>query len=112
LRQCYERLNTGGYIALADISRNRTSKDLRLWLVCALLGVPRENLWSREYYVQELERIGFVDCEARDVSNMVFPGLRGYLKSRKGIWSLLEKLGIGMFVECGGEYAIISAKKP
>lgn len=112
LRQSYRKLASGGYIALADLFTEDSLFDLHLHILCILLGIPKGNLWDRKRYLRELEMAGFVECEMRDISDKVFPGFRIYLRSRKGIWSLLEKYVIGMFVSRGGRMAIVSARKP
>jgi len=112
LRQSFERLEAGGWIGLADLYRCERVHRPSVWLLCLALGVPAENLWDRERYLDELQTIGFVNCQVRDVSDMVFPKFRHFLKSRGGVWALVEKYGIGLFVRKGGRYAIVSAQRP
>lgn len=112
LRQCFERLEPGGWIGLADLCWDSSDRGLWLHSLCLALGIPRENLWDRERYLHELQLIGFVECGVQDVSSAVFPGFREFLRSRSGIWGLFEKFSIGLFADHGGRYVIVSARKP
>jgi hypothetical protein len=112
LRQSFRRLASGGWIGLADVSIDGANRNTWLSICCLALGVPGENLWNRDRYLHELQMVGFVDCELRDVSESVFPKFRAYLRSRGHVWALVEKYGIGLFVDNGGRYVIVSARKP
>ncbi|KAG8982501.1 hypothetical protein FRB94_009355 [Tulasnella sp. JGI-2019a] len=84
LRQCYERLDESGNVALADMCLIAPKDSLFSWLktraVCLVLGVPWANMITPEKYRAQLESIGFVEVSFEDISDAVFPGIIAFLR--------------------------------
>jgi len=112
LRSCYERLDVGGTLALADLYLDTAPKpSVKLRLLSIALSVPTENMWTKETYLSELTKAGFNSITFEDVTSSVFPGFRMFLRSRGTVWAALERWGIGSWVDAGGRYAIVSCTK-
>ncbi|KAI0307737.1 S-adenosyl-L-methionine-dependent methyltransferase [Multifurca ochricompacta] len=93
LRQSFRRLATGGNITLADLCfAVPPGPILKLFLWRVLHVMPKENMVTKEQYLQQVREIGYEDIEMEDVSSFVFPGFRNFLKQRGNIGRVFASL--------------------
>ncbi|KAI0051694.1 S-adenosyl-L-methionine-dependent methyltransferase [Auriscalpium vulgare] len=112
LQQSFERLAPGGHIALADICFAEEPSTFTTTLVSRVLGImPRENMISRDAYIQDMEKLGYTDVSLEDITRSVFPGFRRYLKTQGLVWTVFAS-AIGGLESLGARFVIVSATKP
>lgn len=107
LRQAHQRLRSGGRIALTDICLPSGGH----WLLNLFPFMPPGNRLNLEEYKAMLQDLGYEKGQVEDISTDVFPGLRRFLKDSGLAWRLFEKV-LGLYINAGARYVIISARKP
>lgn len=72
--------------------------------------MPTENMVSAETYVRDMEEMGYVDVQFKDITESVFPGFVRFLKGRGIGW-----FAFGCFMEwfawMGAQFVIVNAAK-
>ncbi len=112
LQQAYSSLQVGGTIALTDIVAGSSLRNrLLMRLIYGVLSVPMCNVLNKDQYLSELRAIGYGNLVVDDVTELVFPGFRNFLRSRGGVWNILERLGIGALADSDVRYIVVSAQK-
>jgi hypothetical protein len=86
LGQAFARLSSGGRVALADICFSPAALQRRWIALVTATVMPTANMISPENYVQDMQKLGFVDVVMEDVTDDVFPGFIAFLQSRGIVW--------------------------
>jgi microcystin synthetase protein McyJ len=126
-REAHRILKPGGRIATADCVPwvGERPTGLINWLGWRRWGVPQENIYDRDVYVQKLEAHGFGDVEVESIRHHVFPGMHRYAEQRNaGVpmdqirveisqQDVDDVLGVDVWRKQGGltDYVIFSAVK-
>jgi hypothetical protein len=111
LRQSFTRLAPGGTISLADLAISKPLPFVLRMVLSKLLAVRAENLITPETYEKQLKTIGYANVHIEDISHDVFPGFKMFLRSRGGLWRIMDFM-LSSFVAAGGRFLIVSASKP
>ncbi|KZS95934.1 hypothetical protein SISNIDRAFT_330150 [Sistotremastrum niveocremeum HHB9708] len=115
LEESYARLEKGGSVALADLCLSMQSGSVmsaaRRWLLATALSIRTANILTKDEYVKMVKDVGFAECQVEDITQDVFPGFRQFLRSRGGMWKIMEQYGIGAWVRSDGRFILVSAKK-
>jgi SAM-dependent methyltransferase len=88
LSQAYHSLEHGGQLILADICFESHALEHRWtsFLIFMAGLMPAVNVVSKERYLQDMNDLGFSSVTLEDISEDVFPGFVGFLKSRGSGW--------------------------
>lgn len=111
LRQSLTRLAPGGTIALADLAVSKPLPLILRTVLSKLLAVHSENMVTPEAYQKQLKMIGYTNVHIEDISHNVFPGFQQFLRSRGGLWRLMDFI-LRSWGAAGGRFLIVSASKP
>jgi SAM-dependent methyltransferase len=112
LRQSFRRLAHGGCVALADLCFSTPPGPVLMLLLSSMLHVmPRDNVLTKEQYIQQMNDIGYKDVEMEDITPFVFPGFRNFLK-RRGYVEGLFAWFLGWLQGRGLRFIIIKGVKP
>ncbi|KAI5828992.1 S-adenosyl-L-methionine-dependent methyltransferase [Schizophyllum commune Tattone D] len=112
LQQALSNLAVGGRIALADIAFDDLTLDThRSKLIrAALRMMPPDNVWTTTTYVKNMEQMGYVDVTLKDITDDVFPGFVGFLKSRgRGWWAFGALMEV--YFSAGARFIIVSGER-
>lgn len=83
LRQSLRCLTPGGSVTLADLCFSLSPGPVLTFLLWRVLHtMPRQNITTKEQYMQQMREIGYDDVELEDITPFVFPGFRAFLKQR------------------------------
>ncbi|KAL1697328.1 S-adenosyl-L-methionine-dependent methyltransferase [Schizophyllum commune] len=112
LQQALSNLAVGGRIALADIAFDDLTLDThRSKLIrAALRMMPNDNVWTTTTYVKNMEQMGYVDVTLEDITDDVFPGFVGFLKSRGRGWLAFGAL-MEVYFSAGARFVIVSGQR-
>jgi SAM-dependent methyltransferase len=112
LRQSFQRLVPGGGIALADICFSAPPGPILTLLLWRVLRVmPRDNIVTKEQYIQQMNNIGYEGVEMEDITPFVFPGFCNFLKWRGYVGTVFAWL-MGWLQGQGLRFIIIKGAKP
>ena len=112
LYQAFQRLAPGGRVALADVCFSAPPGQVLTLLLWRVLHVmPRDNIVTKEQYMQQMNKIGYEDVEMEDVTPFVFPGFRNFLKQRGYVGGVFAWF-MGRLQEQGLRFIIIKGTKP
>ncbi|KAI0322732.1 hypothetical protein OF83DRAFT_1092674 [Amylostereum chailletii] len=112
LGQSFAHLVPGGRIALADICFERTpSVFATLMLSLVFRVMPQSNVITKQQYVGEMERIGYINVQLEDITQSVFPGFRKFLGGQ-GLGFRLFGRVLGWLEQWQGRFVIVTATKP
>lgn len=95
-RDCKDLLPSGGKIAVTDILINQSTTPMWVQLLLLGMGIPSQNLWTRDVYMEQLSKLGYIDIEIQSTKGKVLSG-----------WDFLPH---GL-IKCI-DYAIITATVP
>ena len=112
LQQALSNLAVGGRIALADIAFNDFTLDTYCskLIRAALRMMPSDNVWTTTTYVKNMEQMGYVDVTLEDITDDVFPGFVGFLKSRgRGWWAFGALMEV--YFSAGARFVIVSGQR-
>ncbi|KAF5374900.1 hypothetical protein D9758_000224 [Tetrapyrgos nigripes] len=112
LRQSFEHLAPGGRIALADICLDAAKLEgwKRLLMFSVFAVMPEANGIAVPRYIEQLEKIGFVDVIVEDISEDVFPGFVAFLKGRGFGWRVFGWMMEWLYAS-GAKFVIASGQK-
>ncbi|KAK1232678.1 hypothetical protein PQX77_004154 [Marasmius sp. AFHP31] len=111
LRQVHQHCAPGGRVALADICFKSNALKQPSLTRSILKLMPKENMISMEGYVEMMERIGYTDVKLEDISNDVFPGFIGFLRTRGMGWNFFATV-LGLYVRKeGARFVIVTGRR-
>jgi SAM-dependent methyltransferase len=112
LRQSFRRLAPGGRVALADLCFSAPPGPVLTLLLSRVLHVmPKDNIVTKEQYIQQMNNIGYKDVEMEDITPFVFPGFRKFLKWRGYVGGVFA-WSMGWLQGQGLRFIIIKGTKP
>ncbi|KAL0072036.1 hypothetical protein AAF712_000959 [Marasmius tenuissimus] len=111
LRQAHQHCAPGGRVALADICFKSNALKRPSLTRSILKLMPKENMISVEEYVEVMEKIGYTEVKLEDISNDVFPGFIGFLKTQGIGWNFFARV-LGLYVRKGGaRFVIVTGRR-
>lgn len=116
LQQSYAKLAPGGRIALADIYFSTSSpsssrpSQLMTFILSSLRVMPCDNVITKEEYIAEMKRIGYVEVEVEDITEYVFPGFVKFLSGRGGAWKAFVSV-MAWLQRRGARFGIVAGMK-
>ncbi|EJD55531.1 S-adenosyl-L-methionine-dependent methyltransferase [Auricularia subglabra TFB-10046 SS5] len=111
LKQCFEHLAPGGWIALADLVVDPLPPfHVRVWL-SALTGIRLANMVTPTDYIATLRSIGYDEVQLQDISEHVFTSFIAFLKQRGGVWRAFTSVP-SYWASNGGRFVIVGARRP
>eukprot|EP00980_Cylindrotheca_fusiformis_P029630 scaffold23625_cov137-Cylindrotheca_fusiformis.AAC.15 len=78
-RDCVPLLPAGGTIAVTDIVATKMITPMWVRMLLVVLGIPDQNLWTRNQYIQHLSDLGYSHIQVRSTDGNVFKGWKRYL---------------------------------